>query len=186
MFHDDENLPFSRRQRWILTALIFAMALLGSADVIDDFADGEGFGHVAIEVLGIVIGIAGIVWIWMQNQRLEATGKILRGRLDLATAEAVEWRARSQGLAQGLSQAIDDQFKVWHLSTAEKEVALLLLKGLSLKEVSIVRQTGERTSRQQAQEIYRKSSLAGRAEFAAFFLEDLLVVPDKSGKILPQ
>ena len=37
------------------------------------------------------------------------------------------------------------------------------------------RQTSERTVRQQALAVYRKAGLAGRAELAAFFLEDILL-----------
>ena len=58
--------------------------------------------------------------------------------------------------------------------SAEREIGLLLLKGLSLKEVADVRGTSERTVRQQAQQLYRKGGLAGRTELAAYFLEDLL------------
>jgi DNA-binding NarL/FixJ family response regulator len=57
-------------------------------------------------------------------------------------------------------------------------VGLLLLKGLSLKEAAEARQTSERTVRQQALAVYRKAGLAGRAELAAFFLEDLLLPRD--------
>ncbi|MCZ7679332.1 MAG: hypothetical protein M5U28_11460 [Sandaracinaceae bacterium] len=53
-------------------------------------------------------------------------------------------------------------------------MCLLLLKGLSLKEIAAARDTGERTAREQARAVYRKSGLSGRAELAAFFLEDLL------------
>ena len=38
-----------------------------------------------------------------------------------------------------------------------------------------MRGAGERTVRQQALAVYAKAGLAGRAELAAFFLEDLLV-----------
>ena len=50
-----------------------------------------------------------------------------------------------------------------------------MLKGLSFKEIAPVRGTSERTVRQQALAVYAKAGLAGRAELAAFFLEDLLV-----------
>jgi DNA-binding NarL/FixJ family response regulator len=53
-------------------------------------------------------------------------------------------------------------------------VALLLLKGLSLKEVAAVRATAERTIRAQARSVYSKAGLTGRAALSAFFLEDLL------------
>jgi DNA-binding NarL/FixJ family response regulator len=62
-----------------------------------------------------------------------------------------------------------------HSSPAEREVALLLVKGLSSNEIATVRATSERTVRQQSQAVYRKAGVAGRAELAAFFLEDLLL-----------
>ena len=67
------------------------------------------------------------------------------------------------------------QFERWQLTAAEREVALLLLKGLSHKEIAVLRDTSERTIRQQAQSIYGKSNLSGRAALSAFFLEDMLL-----------
>ena len=37
-----------------------------------------------------------------------------------------------------------------------------------------MRETSERTVRQQSLAVYRKAGLTGRAELSAFFLEDLL------------
>ncbi len=54
-------------------------------------------------------------------------------------------------------------------------VARLLLKGLSHKEIATVRGASEATARQHATAVYKKANLAGRAELAAFFLEDLLL-----------
>ena len=53
-------------------------------------------------------------------------------------------------------------------------MALLLLKGLSLKEIAQIRATSERTIRAQALSLYGKAGLSGRAALSAFFLEDLL------------
>jgi DNA-binding CsgD family transcriptional regulator len=74
----------------------------------------------------------------------------------------------------GLGEAIDAQFSRWNLTEAEREVALLLLKGLSLKEIAAIRVTAERTVRAQARSLYNKAGLTGRAALSAFFLEDLL------------
>jgi len=52
-------------------------------------------------------------------------------------------------------------------------VTLLLLKGLSHKEVATARAVSERTVREQSRSIYNKSGLTGRAALSAFFLEDL-------------
>ena len=61
------------------------------------------------------------------------------------------------------------------LTPAEREVGLLLLKGLSHKEAADVRNTSETTIRQQALAVYRKAGLRNRADLSAFFLEDLLL-----------
>ena len=49
------------------------------------------------------------------------------------------------------------------------------MKGLEHKQIGEIRGTTERTARQQAVTLYQKSSLGGRAELTAYFLEDLLV-----------
>ena len=74
-----------------------------------------------------------------------------------------------------LGAAIDRQFDRWGLSPAERESALLQLKGLRHRDIAELHQTSERTVRQQALSVYRKSGLNGRSDLAAFFLEDLLL-----------
>ena len=59
---------------------------------------------------------------------------------------------------------------------------MLLLKGLGHKEAASVLDRSERTVRQHAVSVYRKSGLSGRAELAAFFLEDLLLPMDYEGE----
>ena len=78
---------------------------------------------------------------------------------------------------KGVSCTINKQFINWKLTPSQKEIGMLLLKGLNFQEIANVRNTSERTVRQQATEIYKKTKLKGRHEFAAFFLEDLLL-PD--------
>ena len=50
----------------------------------------------------------------------------------------------------------------------------LLLKGLSLKEIAAIRETLEKTVRQQVSSIYKKAELSGRHAFSAWFIEDAL------------
>ena len=92
----------------------------------------------------------------------------------MARLQGQQWRSEARTLLNGLGDAIDEQFKRWNLTEAEREVALLLLKGLSLKEVAQVRSTSERTIRAQARALYGKAGVTGRAALSAFFLEDLL------------
>lgn len=94
--------------------------------------------------------------------------------LHVARIQGRLWRDETRALLKGLGEAIDRQFVTWKLTEAERDVGLLILKGLSLKEIAAARVTSERTIRAQARSIYAKAGLSGRAALSAFFLEDLL------------
>jgi DNA-binding NarL/FixJ family response regulator len=90
----------------------------------------------------------------------------------------LSWKAKSRHSAQQIRQAIDLQFDEWGLSPSEKDVALFLIKGLSMKEIAHIRETQDKTVRQQATQIYKKADVSGRQELSAFFLEDIVATPD--------
>jgi len=149
--------------------LLFAIiALLIGWDVIADHRESVNFGHMAVEVFVMSVAAGGTVLLWLQLGRTQS---------DLARAlvENAQWSRENRELLQGLGAAIHKQFDTWSLTKAEAEVGLLILKGLSHKEIAQVRKTSERTIREQARALYRKSGLSGRAELSAFFLEDLLL-----------
>ena len=125
----------------------------------------------------MAVSAGGAIWLWstLRRTREEKTG--LERDVVSARKEAARWREEARDALRGLGVSIGHQFDRWDLTPAEREVALLLLKGLSHREVSRVRGVSERTARQQARDVYRKAGLAGRSELAAFFLEDLLVPP---------
>ena len=127
-----------------------------------------------VDIVPLVLVSVGVVLlIRVTAQQREQTLTIVRD-LEVARLQGQRWRAESRDLLKGLGDAIDEQFKQWNLTEAEREVALLLLKGLSLKEVAQVRSTSERTIRAQARALYSKAGLSGRAALSAFFLEDLM------------
>ena len=101
--------------------------------------------------------------------------------LDVARRDGACWREASRAHVQGLSRAIASQFAAWGLTEAEADVAGLILKGLSHKEIATLRLGSEATVRQHATAVYRKSGLPGRAQLTAFFLEDLLMPVDPEG-----
>lgn len=161
----------------------FALALLGIAallalDLITDRTLRQvGTAHLVVESLAALTALLAAARVLSKLRRQKGEVLRLRGDLARSQANAERWRAEASDLLRGLSEAIDQQFGRWDLSPAEREVALLLLKGLSTRDIASLRQTREATVRQQAQGIYRKADLDGRAELAAFFLEDLLAPP---------
>jgi len=160
------------------------MAGLAALDLATDLGEGASIGHVLAEGGILVLGFLGatiiarkLFAISRRAQKAAREAKDLAGRLEKTAADANRWREEARNHVVGLAQAIDEQFERWHLSPAEKEVALLLLKGLSHKEVADVRSVAEATARQQARAVYKKAGLSGRSDLSAFFLEDLLLPP---------
>lgn len=158
------------------------IAILIGADVVADYLSGTTLVHLLGELTATGLALAGVALLWRRMAAARREVASLGRDLKAARQEAERWRGEAADVLHGLGIAIDRQFERWALTSAEREIALLLLKGLSHKEVSTVRDTTERTVRQQALAIYRKAGLSGRAELAAFFLEDLLLParPDAS------
>jgi putative tricarboxylic transport membrane protein len=106
--------------------------------------------------------------------------KVLHQDLESAREDARRVADEARKVLEGLTVEIDRQFAAWGLTAAERDVAHLMLKGLRHKEIASLRNTSERTVRQQALAIYKKAGLDGRTDLAAFFLEDLLVRDGKT------
>ena len=179
---DEGGGHLSTGERVIVTLILAAVAALSLADILGDWGSGGSPPHIGVELLVAGGAVLALGWLWARYLRLRRWLSEVHRSLEGAHAEAALWRGRHGQLLQGLSRAIEQQLDDWRLTPAEKEVAFLLLKGLSFKEIAPVRGASERTVRQQALAVYAKSGLAGRAELAAFFLEDLLVpsTPDPS------
>lgn len=157
--------------------VFLVIAALLCADYLRDAQAHDMRVHAATELALMAIAVVAGTVFWWRFLSLRRRERLLMGDLDRARSEAEAWKRDASDILRGLGAAIDVQFERWGLSAAEREVALLLLKGLAHKEIAEIRGTGEKTVRQQALSVYRKAGLAGRAELSAFFLEDLLLPP---------
>ena len=172
----------NHRERFVIAGILSIVAVLVSIDIFNDSSEGVVLWHVLTEGFIATIALTGVFYL------LRGTVK-LKHRLDAEIEnsvalkkEADTWRIESRKYIEGLALAIDQQLAKWNLTTSEKEVAFLLLKGLSLKEVAEVRKTTEKTARVQSMAVYAKAGLSGRSELSAFFLEDLLPpTPSENG-----
>lgn len=165
----------STQLRLPLTLLLLAIVAGGAVDlVLDAPADWASF-HVFYEIALICAALAMAAWLWRGWWRAETSAGALRRTLAERQAERDAWRARAERALEGLGKAVDEQFTTWQLTPAEREVALLLLKGHGHKQIASATGRSERTVRQHAVAAYQKSGLQGRAELAAFFLDDLTV-----------
>ncbi len=163
--------------RFVSAATAVALAAIGvliAWDLIGDYRNGVRLLHLTIEGLALFIAAAAAALLVHRLVKMRRKTRELLHSLSAVTAESSRWRRQYRTLVRGLSEAIGEQFATWSLSASEAEVGILLLKGLSLKEIAVLRQASERTVRDQARAVYRKAGLGGRAELAAYFLEDLL------------
>ncbi|PWT84947.1 MAG: LuxR family transcriptional regulator [Blastocatellia bacterium] len=163
-------------------ALFGLIALLMAIDVTIELRNGVALALETFELVIFISALGGMVFHWRQMTAAQRRSDQLDVELALAqeevrrwTADARRWNREAQDLLAGLGAAIDRQFDRWGLTPAERDVALLQLKGLRHREIAELRKTSERTVRQQALAVYRKSGLTGRNDLAAFFLEDLLL-----------
>lgn len=164
---------------WAAVAVVIGIAMLIVVDLIED--PDSTILDISLNLLEeapLVLIIVGAVIFYQTIHRQRVENKRIIHDLELARVEGRHWRRQAQVHLKGLGEAISVQFSRWNLTAAEREVALLLLKGLSSKEIATVRTTSERTVREQARSVYSKSGLNGRAGLSAFFLEDLLAPAD--------
>lgn len=159
------------RSNWFVV-LVF---LLITGDLFENVWNGVSLDHRVLELVTIAVLCAAVVVSRSENARTRRMASELARDLERATDEATRWRGEARTYLDGLGEAIDTQFERWQLTPSEREVGLLLLKGLSHKEVAGIRSTSEQTVRSQAFALYRKAGLRGRHDLAAFFLEDLLL-----------
>jgi DNA-binding CsgD family transcriptional regulator len=160
---------------WAMLAIVAGVALFLWLELREEPTLGAwDLAVEALEVVPLVFACVGVVLLFRVAARQREDQLVLIRDLEVARVQGQRWRGEARALLSGLGDAIDAQFTRWGLTDAEREVALLLLKGLSLKEVAAIRATSERTIRAQAQALYGKAGVTGRAALSAFFLEDLL------------
>lgn len=161
--------------RWLLALTLAAIIVGGTLDLwLDRPTDWLSF-HVVFETLMIVGALLVATMLWLGWWRAEQSVSELSRSLEARQEERDAWRESARAALQGLGEAVDRQFTTWALTPAEREVALLLLKGYSHKQVAQATGRNERTARQHASSVYQKAGLAGRAELAAYFFEDLML-----------
>lgn len=162
-----------RTLRVVLVLVLVATILGGGVDLMLDAPDSWTSPHVLYEITLIAGAALTAAWLWRGWWRSQRDLAITQHALAERAAERDSWRSNAESLLAGLGAAIDEQLSAWGLTPVEREVALLLLKGQSHKQIAYTTNRSERTVRQHAVAVYQKSGLAGRAELAAFFLEGI-------------
>ena len=171
------------RIKIITFVLLLGTSIFALIDIMLDLNDGVTQEHLIHEAALWAFSMAGafyqfkiIKWQKQEMSHFQSKIKELDSTNTVLLHEQENFKKRISHLSTEFLLSIDDQFNKWSFSRAEKEIALLLIKGLAMKEIADIRGSTESTVRQQASQIYKKSSLNGRMELSAFFLDDLLAL----------
>ena len=159
--------------------VVFVLFVFGTsaAQIASEFADGETVVSMADDVFRFTLSAMVLaVFIFEYLVQQKALGE-LRGQLNKARGRLAQLDPQSQKLASQYRAVMQKQFDAWQLTTSEQDVVIMLLKGLSFREIAELRETREKTVRQQASSVYRKAGVASRNELAAWFFEDMLDPP---------
>lgn len=161
------------RMRLILTLGLILIIVGGIVDLILDAPASWLSFHVFFELMMIAGALVFTTALWLGWWRAREEANALRASLRERNAERDAWKAAAEKSLLQFGAAIDEQFGKWGLTSAEREVALLLLKGYSHKHIAAETGRSERTVRQHATAVYQKAGLNNRAELAAYFLDAL-------------
>jgi len=132
-------------------------------DIVSDlFFDGyiPGGFHLGIEVGVVVLSLAVLVFHIREMRRFFRRHRRVVDQVRVASGEFAE--------------VINALFDQWQLTPAERDVAILLIKGLGFGAIAEARSSREGTVKAQSNAIYRKAGVTGRHELLALFLDELL------------
>jgi DNA-binding CsgD family transcriptional regulator len=161
-------------KEYYLMLIFFLLIMASGIDLMMDFSAGTNLNHVLQESVIFALSFIALGWLVVDIRRQTVEINTLREELVTARKPVHKPEKYVLDAKTNLSQVISQQFDDWQLTTSEKDVGWLLLKGLSLKEIAAIRKTLEKTVRQQASSIYKKAEISGRHAFSAWFIEDAL------------
>lgn len=136
---------------------------------------------------GIIVSIFGVEVPPLDWQLVELIE--IGAALGLLLGLVVGWIALSQArvrtrraeealrLASGaFMEVLEERFRDWSLTPAERDVALFAIKGLSTQEIAGLRETSEGTVKAQTNAIYRKAGVSGRPQLLSLFIDDMMTI----------
>ena len=158
--------------RMILNAVIVGMMLAFIFflfdvvfDMRDHFSDGTPYSkeeviHLVFEGGAVVALLFGMVSLFnytsfLKNQNIKAQMQLSALKVDF-------------------DEYVRNQFAKWELTVAEKDVALLLLRGLNTSDIADLRSVSVGTIKVQAHNVFGKSGVSSRVEFMALFMDEFI------------
>jgi DNA-binding CsgD family transcriptional regulator len=161
------------------TILFWGMGVSGvffAQDVVFDVREhiGEGrnyqFGdlsHLVFEIVAVVVLCFGMVF------------------LSSYIADLKDKNARQRAALNSLRADFDShvyaQFAKWSLTPAESDITLLLMRGMSSKDIADFRNCSVGTVKVHSHNVFRRAGVTSRVELMSLFLDEFMDVGMQSG-----
>ncbi|MCB1330055.1 MAG: LuxR family transcriptional regulator [Maritimibacter sp.] len=155
----------NERRAFVLAAVILVQALTALfflVDVITDFVEDGTLDdfHTWLELVATIALIGGVLYLMIELRQVMNR---------MATLDRSVRAARGE-----MSEVIDTFFTDWGLTASERDVALMVLKGIDNETIASLRGTAPGTVRAQCTSVYAKAGVDGRAQLFSVFMEELL------------
>lgn len=153
------------RRAVLLAAVIFLQAVTAViffADVASDYLENGRLDdfQLWLELVATVALAGGVVFLTVELKKVLKRLASLEGSMRAARGE--------------MADVIDGFFSDWGLTPSERDVALMVLKGVDNDSISRLRGTAPGTVRAQCASVYAKAGVDGRAQLFSVFMEELL------------
>lgn len=161
---------------WVLFAVL----------VVEVLCAGFFVSGILISVLGLPIGP--IDWRYQELIEIGAAIGLITGVV-LGALALKQARARSAAAEESLRLArsafqdvLEERFTTWDLTPAERDVAMLAIKGFSTQDMAGLRGVSDGTIKAQTAAIYRKAGVSGRPQLLSLFIDEL-IESDQSSEV---
>ncbi|MFZ1726622.1 MAG: helix-turn-helix transcriptional regulator [Albidovulum sp.] len=139
-------------------------------------------GFFVLPIMLTLLGIEHRPLDWQIHEFLEigaALGLIfgaILGGFALRKTMVRQKRAEEQlrQVSGAFMELMQSRFLDWGLTSAERDVAMFAVKGMSTSEIAVLRGTAGGTIKAQTNAIYRKAGVTGRPQLLSLFIEDLM------------
>lgn len=169
-----QQLALMPKRQIIFAGFVVFVFGTSSFEIISEFVAGETFSEMADDLGRFGLSLAVLLIASYEYLAQKKALRELRQQLTTSRGRLASLEPKTVEIANQYRAVMQRQFDAWQLTESEQDVVVLMLKGLSFREIAQLRVTQEKTVRQQASAVYRKAGVASRNELAAWFFEDLL------------
>ncbi len=156
--------------------LLACMAFFGF-DVVVDIAEHSlgGTPYETRELVHLVFEMLAVIG-------LGYAASTLRTHLRFLQAEAERSKETIQMLRGNFDEVLRNKFEEWGLTAAERDVTLLIIRGLSIAEIAAARKTAHGTIKAQSTSIFRKIGVGSKNELMSTIIDEFLDAESVSTK----